>query len=176
MNLFWMSLSFKATVTQSVSIFQLLADELQFKIGVDMTVARLEEDGFPSYGPPAFTCHVAERPEVPGVLVGICFHYMTYSAHAGRTVYLEDLYVVAECRGGGLGTRLLAAMADWALERGCCRINYMVSDSDEAAKRFYHRLGAVDLTAMGWRLHRIWGDALHRLADGNRQNNGDSAS
>ena len=67
--------------------------EIKLSGGMDMTAERLAEDGFPSSGPAAFTCHVAERSDAPGQLVAICFHYLTYSARAGRTVYLEDLYI-----------------------------------------------------------------------------------
>ncbi|KAF0304166.1 Diamine acetyltransferase 2 [Amphibalanus amphitrite] len=150
---------------QILNLVQELLTEIKLATSLVMTAAQLAEDGFPRHGPPAFTCHVAEPRDAPGQLVGICLHYVTYSAHVGRTAYLEDLYVVPAYRGHRLGARLMAALADWARSHRCSRINFTLPDGNAMVRRFYWQLGAVDLTADGWHLHRITGDALSRLGD-----------
>ena len=59
----------------------------------------------------------------------------------------------------------MAALAGWARRHGCSRINFTVAHDDKPARRFYQRLGSLDLTADGWHLQRLTGDALHRLAE-----------
>ncbi|MDQ4142245.1 MAG: GNAT family N-acetyltransferase, partial [Actinomycetota bacterium] len=47
--------------------------------------------------------------------------------------YLEELYVVPERRGRGLGRALLEAAMDYARERGAKRIDLTTSEEDRAA-------------------------------------------
>jgi GNAT superfamily N-acetyltransferase len=76
---------------------------------------------------------------------------------------LEDLFVRPEHRGAGLGRALLAALARLARERGCGRFEWAVLDWNTPAIRFYESLGASVLP--DWRIARVTGDALARLAD-----------
>lgn len=89
------------------------------------------------------------------------FHsYSTFLTKPG--LYLEDLFVLPERRGSGVGRRLLARLAEIALERGCGRLEWAVLDWNEPALRFYRGLGAAGLKE--WIPHRLTGDALLALA------------
>ena len=55
--------------------------------------------------------------------------------------YLEELYVVPERRGRGLGRALLEATMQHARERGARRIDLNTSEDDVAARALYQRLG-----------------------------------
>ena len=55
--------------------------------------------------------------------------------------YLEELYVVPERRGRGLGCALLEATMQHARERGARRIDLNTSEDDVAARALYQRLG-----------------------------------
>ncbi|HEV2139790.1 MAG TPA: GNAT family N-acetyltransferase, partial [Candidatus Dormibacteraeota bacterium] len=55
------------------------------------------------------------------------FHnYSTFLAQPG--VYLEDLFVVPERRGSGVGRALLERLAQIAVDRGCGRLEWAVLD------------------------------------------------
>jgi ribosomal protein S18 acetylase RimI-like enzyme len=55
--------------------------------------------------------------------------------------YLEELYVVPERRGRGLGRALLEAAMDHARERGAARIDLNTSVGDVAARGLYESAG-----------------------------------
>jgi GNAT superfamily N-acetyltransferase len=89
------------------------------------------------------------------------FHnFSTFLALPG--VYLEDLFVIPEMRGRGIGRALLARLAAIAGERGCGRLEWSVLDWNEPAIRFYKSLGAVAMDE--WATFRVTGEALSRLA------------
>jgi ribosomal protein S18 acetylase RimI-like enzyme len=55
--------------------------------------------------------------------------------------HLEELYVVPERRGHGLGRALLEAAMDHARERGAAHIDLGTSEDDVAARRLYESAG-----------------------------------
>ena len=55
--------------------------------------------------------------------------------------YLEELYVVPERRGQGLGRALLEAAMEYARERGAARIDLNTSVDDVAARALYESAG-----------------------------------
>ncbi len=98
---------------------------------------------------------------------GFALFFHNFSTFLGRTgIYLEDLFVVPELRGKGIGQVLLSCLARIAVERGGGRFEWSVLDWNVDAIRFYERLGA---TAMdGWTTFRVTGDALEQLARSDR--------
>ena len=89
------------------------------------------------------------------------FHnYSTFLAQPG--IYLEDLFVLPEHRGGGVGRLLLERLAQLAVERGCGRLEWAVLDWNVDAIRFYERLGAKPNSE--WTIYRLTGESLHRVA------------
>ncbi|GAB7535336.1 GNAT family N-acetyltransferase [Burkholderia sp. 3C] len=98
-----------------------------------------------------------------GAVVGYALYFQNYSTFLGkRGLYLEDLYVQPACRGTGLGTRLLRALAALAVERRCGRFEWTVLDWNQPAIDFYERLGATVLP--DWRVVRVTGEQLEALA------------
>ena len=59
--------------------------------------------------------------------------------------YLEELYVVPERRGQGLGRALLEAVMDEARERGAAHIDLTTSEDDVAARALYEAAGFTNL-------------------------------
>ena len=95
--------------------------------------------------------------------VGFALYFYTYSTFLGRpSLYLEDLFVLAEERGRGAGKALLRALAKIAIARGCGRMEWTVLDWNTPSIRFYKRLGAR--LRKQWVLTRLTGPALRRLA------------
>jgi len=95
--------------------------------------------------------------------VGFALFFHNFSTFVGRPgLYLEDLFVVPEWRGKGVGRQLLGHLAVIAEERRCGRMEWAVLDWNESAIGFYQKLGAQVLD--DWRICRLTGDALRRAA------------
>jgi len=89
------------------------------------------------------------------------FHnFSTFLAQPG--IYLEDLYVVPEQRGRGVGRALLERLAQLAVDRGCGRLEWAVLDWNVDAIKFYERLGAKPNSE--WTVYRLTGRPLRALA------------
>ena len=122
--------------------------------------ARLLRDAF---GPqPRFEILLAD---VDGRPAGYAFFFETYSTFLARpTLYLEDLFVLPEQRGRGLGYALFQACAREALRRECGRMDWAVLEWNTGAIQFYERLGARRLA--DWQLFRLEGAALEASGAG----------
>jgi GNAT superfamily N-acetyltransferase len=108
-----------------------------------------------------------EVAEQEGTVAGFAIWFLSFSTWLGRHgIYLEDLYVRPELRGLGYGRALLQELARVCVERGYGRLEWAVLDWNEPALGFYRSLGAE--TQEDWTVHRVRGDALRRLAAGNR--------
>jgi GNAT superfamily N-acetyltransferase len=94
---------------------------------------------------------------------GFALFFPNYSTFLGKPgLYLEDLFVLPEWRGRGLGLALMKHLAGIAVERGCGRFEWSVLDWNEPAIGFYQSLGARLMD--GWSIVRVTGDALTQLA------------
>ena len=113
----------------------------------------------PSSGPqPAAYALVAETGDE---VVGFALYFLNFSTWEGvHGIYLEDLYVMPEHRGTGLGKALLKSLAQIAVERGYARFEWWVLDWNTPSIDFYRRLGAVPMDE--WTVYRLTGDALAR--------------
>lgn len=125
-------------------------------------VAATEEDllrhGFGEH--PYFWCLIADWDGVPA---GFAFYFFDYSTWLGRPgLYLEDIFVLPEFRGRGIGRALLQRLAAVAIEKGCARMKWEVLDWNQPAIDFYAASGAEFLDE--WRNVRVSGQALRRLA------------
>lgn len=95
--------------------------------------------------------------------VGYAIYFFIYSSFTALPgLYLEDLFVLPESRGSGVGRHLLAFLANKAVERGCCRMEWAVLNWNEPAIRFYENLGAEAMNK--WTVYRLTGVKLDGLA------------
>ena len=78
-----------------------------------------------------------------GKLVGMVIVSIVM-ATLDRNVYMEDLVVDSECRGQGVGGKLLEAVKDWGRSKGCRRLEFTSSNRDNktGARDFYIGHGA----------------------------------
>jgi L-amino acid N-acyltransferase YncA len=56
---------------------------------------------------------------------------------------LDNLHVVTECKGKGLGCRLMAEVANRLLELNRRRLHLWAFEQNHAARKFYERLGGI---------------------------------
>ena len=135
-----------------------LADYERALDKVVATQALLHDALFTS--PPAAEALIAE---IDGEAVGLALFFHNFSTWTGwRGLYLEDLYVTPAARGTGVGKALLKRLAQIAVERGCGRFEWAVLDWNTPAQEFYKAMGATVMD--DWRICRMAGDALERLA------------
>ena len=145
-------------VPQILEFIRALATYEREPDAVVATEADLLRDGF---GPnPFYFCLIAENDGHPA---GFAFYFFNYSTWVGRPgIYLEDLFVLPEFRGLGIGKALLQQVAAIAVEKGCRRLQWAVLDWNTPAIDFYRAMGAEFMDA--WRNVRVSEEALMRLA------------
>ncbi|MEZ0090469.1 N-acetyltransferase family protein [Streptacidiphilus sp. EB129] len=114
------------------------------------------------FGPnPAAFAHIAED-DGTGETVGFALWFLNFSTWTGvHGIYLEDLYVRPEARGGGHGRALLAQLARICVERGYGRMDWSVLDWNEPSIGFYKSLGAFPQDE--WTVFRLTGAPLAAL-------------
>ncbi|HEX7265734.1 MAG TPA: GNAT family N-acetyltransferase [Candidatus Dormibacteraeota bacterium] len=95
--------------------------------------------------------------------VGFALFFHNFSTFLGRPgIYLEDLFVLPDQRGRGVGKTLLTRLAQIAVERDCGRLEWSVLDWNRDAIGFYERIGARPNSE--WTVYRLAGEALTGLA------------
>ncbi|MBR9860423.1 GNAT family N-acetyltransferase [bacterium] len=85
-----------------------------------------------------FHAFVAEESES---IVGMAICYFRYSTWKGKCLYLEDLYVLEDYRGKGVGLALFNKCKEYGLEENCVRMNWQVLDWNQPAIDFYKGSG-----------------------------------
>lgn len=112
----------------------------------------------------------SDRPYAEAVLahldstpVGFALYFHNFSTFLMQPgIYLEDLFVLPQYRGLGIGKALLAHVGQVAMARGCGRLEWQVLDWNQPAIAFYQRMGAH--LKPEWQLCRVTGSALQTLA------------
>lgn len=149
-------------------IHRLVCDLAEYERAREQVEATPEHLHEALFGPHAAAyAHVAEIAEPGGGarVVGFALWFLNFSTWTGRHgIYLEDLYVRPEFRGGGHGRALLTELARICVERGYRRLEWSVLDWNEPSIGFYKSLGAVPMDE--WTVYRLTGDALVRTAGG----------
>lgn len=155
-----------ADVPAIVALVRDLAEYEKEPDAVEATDAHFTAALFPD-DPAAARSHalVAETigPDGEAAVVGMAVWYVTFSTWTGRHgIWLEDLFVRPEHRGGGLGTALLARLAAIAVDRGYRRLEWWVLRWNEPSIEFYEALGATPMDE--WLHYRVDGPPLRHLA------------
>jgi GNAT superfamily N-acetyltransferase len=82
--------------------------------------------------------------ERAGRAVGFATIFWSWDTTEGARVgIMNDLYVVPDARGAGLGERLLAAARERCALRGAVRLEWLTSPENLPARALYERAGAV---------------------------------
>jgi len=141
-----------------VGFIRALADYEKLLHEVKIDAAGVAADLFGDR-PRAF-CDIAEADGAP---VGFALWFYNYSTFEGAYgLYLEDLFVVPEARGGGAGMALMRRLAERCRDEGLARMEWAVLDWNAPSIAFYDRLGASAKT--DWITRRLTGEALAALA------------
>ena len=96
---------------------------------------------------------------------GFALFHLTFSTWECRPgIWLEDLYVPPAGRRAGVGGALISHLAQITVSRGYTRLQWAALDWNQLALDFYDKIGAERLHE--WKIHRLDGDALARVAGG----------
>lgn len=147
-----------ADVPQILRFIRGLAEYEREPNAVHTTEEDLLRDGF---GPnPFFHCLIAEHGDQPA---GFALWFYNYSTWEGRPgIYIEDLFVLPELRGHGIGKALLQRVAAIAVNQNCRRLQWAVLDWNQPAIDFYRAMGGEFTDE--WRNVRVTGNTLQQLA------------
>ena len=147
-----------ADAAELLALVDALADYEKLERPAPDARERLVQDAFGAR--PRFDVLFAEG---DGGIAGYALFFETYSSFRARpTLWLEDLFVRPDRRGGGHGLRLFRAVAAEARRRGCARMEWNVLRWNQLAIDFYARLGAAALDE--WQTYRLEGMALDAVA------------
>jgi len=101
--------------------------------------------------------------DLAGIPAGFALFFRSFSTFLAKPgIYLEDLFVIPEARGRGVGKTLLSAVANLAVQRNAGRLEWSVLDWNAPAIGFYKKIGAVPMD--DWTMMRLTGSELEKLA------------
>lgn len=99
-----------------------------------------------------------------GVHVGFALFFNNFSTFLGRAgIYLEDLFILPEYRGRGIGRALLSYIAAIAVRRGCGRLEWACLDWNRPGIDFYLSMNARPMKE--WTIYRLSDEALLAAAE-----------
>jgi GNAT superfamily N-acetyltransferase len=146
----------------SVVINQVNVDNFDFFLGLISKLAEYEKLPSPNEeakgrlrrdclsDKPKYHAYLAE---ISGKPVAYVIYFFTYSSFlALPTLFLEDLFVLEEYRGLGVGKKMFAFIKEAAKREGCGRIEFTVLKWNTSAQGFYERNGAECLE---WYFYRV---------------------
>jgi GNAT superfamily N-acetyltransferase len=118
-----------------------------------------------AFGPqPKFRALIAEWEGKPCGYASFFYFYSTFQGRAA--LFLEDLFVLEQFRGNGIGKALLVAVAKLAIKEDCFGLRWEVLDWNRPAIEFYEKLRATFLHER--KVVAFDSDALRRVAGQNK--------
>lgn len=142
----------RATKSDSRFILKLIKDLAVFEKAADkvvITLEDLERDGFEDS---LFESIIIFKDNIK---IGMALFYNRYSTWQGKSLYLEDLYIIPEYRGFGAGMYALKWLAMYAVRTNCNRFEWQVLDWNKAAIQLYEKIGSqLDPEWINCRLER----------------------
>lgn len=75
-------------------------------------------------------------------IIGFASTFIAWYSWIGKSLYLDDLFVIEKYRGNGLGSKLMEKVFEMAKEQGCKKVKWQVSKWNKNAIEFYKSKGA----------------------------------
>lgn len=152
----------KATVEDNEIIYNFINQLAEYeKLASDVTTTpdSLRETLFgPNSNIESLIGYVDEKP------VAFALYFYNFSTFKGkRGLYLEDIFVIPEMRGNGIGKQLLRRLAQIAKGNNCARFEWSVLDWNEPAINFYKSIGAKPMDE--WTVYRLTEKEIENLAN-----------
>lgn len=143
-------------VSTLLALIKELADYEKLSHQVVATEASLEQYLFEMKTAEALILEVGED------AIGFALYFYNFSTFLGKAgLYLEDLYIQPPYRHQGYGKQVFKFLANYALEKGCGRMEWSVLDWNKPSINFYKSLGARAMD--DWTTYRLTEDELNAL-------------
>jgi diamine N-acetyltransferase len=155
-----------AQPADSALIFSLVRELAEYERLLHEVTATEQQIAAELFAPqPRVFCDLAEWNGDP---VGFAVWFLIFSTFSGRQgLYLEDIFVRPAFRGKGIGKALMRHLARRCVEQNFARFEWSVLDWNKPSIDFYRSIGADVVEE--WRICRMTGDSLERLAGGGRR-------
>ena len=88
-----------------------------------------------------FHCLVAV--DEAGTVIAICLYFFAYYTWVGKSLYLDDIYVLEPYRRQGIASSLLDRLFEVARKEKCNRVRWQVLNWNENAIQLYQKYGAT---------------------------------
>jgi len=88
-----------------------------------------------------FQCLVVENKERE--IIGFATTFIAWYSWIGKSMYLDDLYIIEEYRGNKVGSQLMDAVFQLARDQNCKKVKWEVSKWNKNAIDFYKKTGAI---------------------------------
>ena len=152
----------KATIEDSEIIYNFICQLAEYEKLTDDVTTTPDSLGKTLFGPNSnvetLIGYVDKKP------VAFALYFYNFSTFKGkRGLYLEDIFVIPEMRGNGVGKELLKRLAQIAKENNCARFEWSVLDWNEPAINFYKSLGAKPMDE--WTVYRLTEKEIENLAN-----------
>jgi len=79
-----------------------------------------------------------------GNILAYAIFFYSYHTFTGKTLYMDDLFVLEPHRRKGIGRKLLEAVIAEARKQKCAGVRWQVADWNEPAKKLYASVGAAE--------------------------------
>ncbi len=136
------------TFNDFISLIEKLAEYEKLSPPNDKAKARLRRDCLSAN--PRYNAFIAK---LGGKYVAYIIYYFTYSSFlALPTLFIEDIFVLEEYRGRGVGKEMFNFLKTVAKREDCGRIEFTVLKWNKTAQEFYEKNGAKCLE---WFLYRL---------------------
>ena len=134
-------------------LLPLIADYQRF-YGVEAPDEDRNREFFRRFLPPydAGMLLVARDAEPDRVVGHACLYWTQSSISVHEVVLMNDLFVVGDRRGGGVGRALIDAAADVGRERGAAKLEWQTALDNATAQRLYDATGAERSTWLTYAL------------------------
>lgn len=88
-----------------------------------------------------FGCLVVENEKKE--IIAMALYFFAYFTWVGKSLYLDDLYVLPEYRNQGIGSSLLSEIYKIAKTENCRRLRWQVINWNTEAIKLYQKAGAT---------------------------------
>ena len=125
-------------VSLILKFIQELAVFEEFPFDVTVTKDDLEKNLFGQNSiAETIICYSNETP------CGFAVFYNTFSTTTGKPgLHLDDLFILPQYQGQGIGSKVLHYLSNLAKDRGCARFEWWALKTNIAATQFYQGIGA----------------------------------
>lgn len=89
-----------------------------------------------------FNCFVAVNAK-ENRIIGYASYFYAYYTWIGKSMYIDDIFVMEQFRKQGIGKKLIEEVFGLARKENCKKVRWQVSNWNKNAISFYKSLGAI---------------------------------